>query len=155
MMDFDLTKALFPGLPAYDGGRMSDSIYNAGDGFYDTRVIDGNPDEIPLFCDGETMTEAEFNAAVSALDRAGIGYHYQYAKGGIGLRIHYHRRMINVLYCGGSIRAYFVDDYVPSARTPVYVRAVTETDAAAFRKYLAALAAASRPFSPPFLISMI
>lgn len=42
MMDFDLTKALLPGLPAYDGGRMSDGIYNAGDGFYDTRVIDAD-----------------------------------------------------------------------------------------------------------------
>ncbi len=137
MMDFDLTKALLPGLPAYDGGRMSDGIYNAGDGFYDTRVIDGNPDEIPFFCDGAEMTETEFNDAVSALDRAGIPYHYQYAKGGIGLRIHYHRRMIDVLYCGGRIHAYFVDDYVPSVRTPVYVRAVTETDEAAFRAYLA------------------
>lgn len=140
MRDCDLTKALLPGLPAYDGGRMSDGVYNAGDGFYDTRVIDGNPDEIPFFCDGETMTEAEFNAAVSALDRAGIGYHYQYAKGGIGLRIHYHRRLIDVRYCGGSIRASFVDDYVPSARTPVSVRAVTETSAGSFRRYLAALA---------------
>lgn len=139
MVDFDLTKELLPGLPAYDGGRMSDGIYNAGDGLYDTRVIEGDPNEIPFLCDGAEMTDAEFNAALTSLDRAGINYHYQYAKGGIGLRIRHQRRMINVQYCGGIVHTQIVDDYVPSVRTPVYVRAVTETDEAAFLAYLAAV----------------
>ena len=138
-MKFDMTAELLPGLPAYAGGRMSDDVYNAGDGLYDTRVIE-NPDEIPFFEDGVALTEEEFHAAVSALDRARLPFHYMYTKGGMGLRMYYKRRMIDVSYCGGTVSAKFADEYVPAERTPVCVRAVTETDAAAFDAYLARLA---------------
>lgn len=141
MIAFDLTKELLHGFPAYVGGRMSDAVYDAGDGFYDIRAVDGDPNEIPFFTDGQTISEAEFNAAVSALDRAGIRWHYMYARGGIGLRMYVHYRIVDIRFCGGRISAAFVDDYAPAERNPVLLRAVTETDETAFRGYLASLAA--------------
>ena len=136
MIAFDLTKELLPGLPAYEGGRMSDAVYDAGDGFYDIRAVDGDPGAIPFFTDGQTMSETEFNAAVSALDRSGIRWHYMYARGGIGLRMYVHYRIVDIRFCGGRISAAFVDDYAPAERNPVLLRAVTETDETAFRGYL-------------------
>ena len=141
MIEFDLTNELLPGLPPYRGGRMSDNVYNAGDGLNDTRCIEGEPDEIPIFCDGTAMTDEEFIDAVSALDRTGIGYHYQYAPGGIGLKIHYRKRRINVLYCAGIVRAQYLDEYNPQTRTPALLRAVTETTEADFRAYIDGLTA--------------
>ena len=116
-MNFDLQKELLPGLPAYVGGRMSDAVYNAGDGLYDTRVIE-NPDEIPFFVPGP-MSEEEFHAAWSALDCGGVRYHFQYAPGGFGLRMYYNRRIIDIAYVGGVVTATRPDLYIPAERTPV------------------------------------
>jgi len=42
LLNFDLKKELLPGLPAYEGGRMSDYVYNAGKGLH-ARLNDGKP----------------------------------------------------------------------------------------------------------------
>ncbi len=137
-MMLDLNNELLPNLPPYptQDGHMSEGVYRAGEGCYDWRELTA-PEEIPFFCDGAIVTEEEWNAACTALDRAGIPHHMICVKDGyLGIWMYYHRRMIEVVNRNGVISAVFIDTHAPHPSTPVLVRTVTETSETAFSAYL-------------------
>ena len=116
-------------IPEYSGGVRSPEIYNAGVGLADTRVIDGDPDFVPCFHDGEKMSEPEFRAKLTELDKDGWNYSFQYGLGGTtSIKIVRDRRTIDITYLNGSVSVRFADAYLPSPQPAVIQTTYTGTN---------------------------
>lgn len=123
-MEFDFTKELLPGLPFPGEGTPAEAVYYTGGTLSDVRDI-SDPDHFPMFEDGLELTEEEFLALSTKLDRSGLPFTYRYRKGGhLGYRIKYNRRIIEVSYIDGKIHSYFADEYMPEPRPEAPLRAV-------------------------------
>ena len=92
-MEFDYKKELLPGLPIPEEGTVSNTVYYTGGTLSDVRQII-NPDYFPLFENGLELSEEEFLALSTKLDRSNINFTYRYRKGGhLGYRLKYNRRI--------------------------------------------------------------
>ena len=138
-MEFDHKKELLPGLPIPEEGKMSDAVYYTGGTLSDVRKII-NPDYFPIFENGLELSEEEFLALSTKLDRSNLNYTRRYRKGGrLGYRIKYNRRIIEVSYIDGKIVSYFADEYRPDIRPEAPLRAVVDISREGVEKYIGAL----------------
>lgn len=138
-MEFDYKKELLPGLPIPEEGTVSDTVYYTGGTLSDVRQII-NPDYFPLFENGLELSEEEFLALSTKLDRSNINFTYRYRKGGhLGYRLKYNRRIIEVSYIDGKIHSYFADEYRPEIRPEAPLRAVVDISREGVEKYIGSL----------------
>lgn len=134
-MNFDLTKELLSGLPAYEGGRMSDGAYNAGGGLYDDRKT--SPAGTDVFPSGIKISEADFRAMVESTKARGVNCYYENTENGISVRGEINDRLVRAQWIDGTVSVKYLDE--PPSDLPdksSFLRAVTETTADAFEAYV-------------------
>lgn len=132
---FDLTKELLPGLPAYEGGRMSDKTYNAGVGRH-AMYNDGKPQDY----EGSVNVE-KARLELHRMELMGCKVHVeQEGEKEFKAEISGEEWSLRGELTEQSIRASFMSLRPDvGSQPPCLLRAVTETDRAAFDAYIALL----------------
>lgn len=134
----DLTKELLVSLPAYNGGKMSLSLYNCGGGLYDERIIEEKP--FPI-ADGSQMSAEVFQAAVDNLYLLNRGKKDENAPSGmLSSKIYFNNRVLQLKHSDGKVRAYYIDEYEPMKEDKSsFLRSVIKTDKDEFLAYIKTL----------------
>lgn len=130
----ELCKSPFEGLPPYPNGKPSVAVYYAGNGLYDDRACQETP--LPLE-NGVTMTAEAF---MQTVDQLAGQYHRVWEnapEGCLGAKLYIDQRIVQLRHEGTTVQAYYVDDYLPSAKEEgTLLRTVIQTDATTFLDYM-------------------